>query len=399
MELLVVKAGGTATCTFSSNVDCAQVWESDFAGRVHDLSGLPVAALGLEWSVTAFALSLWLVYRVVQGGELTALTAAVKVWAALGLLTCITLGVATARIGVFCPSCATTYALTAAFAAAAFLGLPDDKPLELALLLKALPRALLIAVPLHGALLYPASRTPKSTGTALAAHGSGPTEEQVLQYFQSLPPPEAQATADARAEWLAASVPSYPTPPTRQRYGPADAPVKLVEFTDVLCGHCRALIGMLGQLKKAVPAGRISIEPRYFPLDGECNPHAGQPRGDGIRCLGAKVQICLEGRPEYWDVRDQIFEHQTELDVEKLYALATSKGLSRPELDACIAAPATAARLQEDIAWAMAYGIDGTPLVLINGKAAPGVGPLLFGLAMSNADPNSKYFAMLPPAR
>jgi protein-disulfide isomerase len=256
-----------------------------------------------------------------------------------------------------------------------------------------------LAVPLHLALLYPASRTPKSTGTAMAGGGEL-SEQQVLDYFARLTPAEAQATADARAEWLAATVPDFPVPAARQRFGPADAPMKIVEFTDVLCGHCRTLVAMLNELKKATPKGRISIEPRYFPLDGECNPHAGPPRGDGVRCLGAKVQLCLEGHPEYWDVRDALFENQSTLSQEKIWQLAGEKGgLSRAELEACVKSPATVEKLQTDIAWAMAYGIEGTPLVLVNGKVSSGMGPFLFGMAMSGGDPSSKFFAKLPAAR
>lgn len=399
MELLVVKAGGAATCTFTATVDCAQVWESDFAARVHDLTRLPIAALGLEWALTAFGLSLWLVHRTLAGGDGKALEASLEVWAAIGFLSCITFAVASARLGVLCPSCLLTYALTTGFAAVAFTALPQPAVLDVGPLLRALPRALLLVVPLHLGLLYPASLTPKSTGTGMGTHANGPSEEQVLDYFSRLTPPEAQATADARAEWLSAKVPDAPPPPARQRWGPAGAPLEIVEFTDVLCGHCRSLLGLLAQLKKAVPPGRISIEPRYFPLDGECNPHAGKAKGDGIRCLGAKAQICLEGRPEYWAVRDALFEHQASLDTEKILSLATANGLSRAELERCVTSPATAERLNEDIAWAMANHIDGTPLVLVNGRAAPPVGPFLFGMAMGSGDPNTKYFAKLPPAR
>jgi serine/threonine-protein kinase len=132
MELLVVRGGGTATCTFSASIDCAQVWDSAFAGRVHELTGLPVAALGVEWSVTAFVVSLWLAYRALGRAELPPLVATVRVWAALGFLSCITFSIASARIGVVCPTCLLTYALTTAFAAAAFLWLPGGPALEAA---------------------------------------------------------------------------------------------------------------------------------------------------------------------------------------------------------------------------------------------------------------------------
>jgi len=396
MELIVVQAGGKPVCSVNETVDCARVWQSDFSHRVHELTGLPIAGLGLEWALAALGLSLWLTHRTLSGADTKPLELGVKVWAALGALSCVTFGVASARLGTVCPSCLLTYLVTFAYAAVAFGMLPAPRWPDTGLLLKALPRALALALPLHVALLYPAARTPKP---AKLTAGAGLTDAQVMEYFEHLAPMEAQATADARAAWLKAEVPDFVPPPTRARWGPADAPVKIVEFTDVLCGHCRQLVAMLNKLKEAVPEGHLSIEPRYFPLDGECNSIVGQPKGDGVRCLGAKLQLCLEGRPELWAVRDALFENQATLNVEKIWELAAEHGVKKADVQACIASPETAEKLAADVAYAMAYNISGTPLVLVNGKETMGLGPFLLGLAMSKGDPHSKYFSKLPPSR
>ncbi len=395
LELVAVQAGGKAVCSLSETIDCARVWQSDFAHRLHGLTGLPIAGLGLEWALAACGLALWLLRASSKGGDTKPIELSVKAWAALGALSCITFGVASARLGILCPTCLLTYLLTATYAGVAFAMLPKPPLPELASLAGALPRALVLAIPLHLVLLYPASRTPKPSELAASR---GLTDEQVMEYFAHLPPMEAQATADARAAWLSARVPDVAAPATRQRYGPADAPVKIVEFTDVLCGHCRALVGTLNQLKGAVPEGRLSIEPRYFPLDGECNPMAGPPKGDGVRCLGAKLQLCLEGTPQYWAVRDALFENQASLNTTaRVWEVATEHGANRAALEACIASSTTAEKLANDVAYAMAYNIEGTPLVLVNGRETMGLGPFLLGLAMAKGDAQSKFFSKLPP--
>jgi protein-disulfide isomerase/uncharacterized membrane protein len=384
MELLVVRAGGSAVCTFSEHVDCAQVWDSAFAGRVHQYTGLPIAALGLEWSLTALVLCLWLTQRTLAAGATTLIESALKIWSAIGFLSCISFAVASARIGAICPTCVLTYALTTALAIAAFRWLPPG-----ALLLKSAPYAIAIAALLHLMLLYPGQHTPRSTPTELT---HGVTEAQVTDYFARLTPPERDATREARKKWLEASPPEFPAPATRVRWGPADAPVKLVEFTDILCSHCRALVASLAEMRKVLPPGKLSIEARYFPLDGECNPKAGPPRGDGIRCLAAKAQICLESQKDFWELHDALFEHQAELDKEKILEIASSGTMKRDELEKCIAAPETATRLATDIAWAEAYGADGTPLVLLNGRETWPVPSFIFGMAMSGGDANVKWF-------
>jgi protein-disulfide isomerase len=183
-----------------------------------------------------------------------------------------------------------------------------------------------------------------------------------------------------------------------QRYGPAEAPVKLVEFTDILCSHCRALIATLEELKKAVPPENLSIEPRYFPLDSECNKKVSISKGDGVRCLGAKAQICLEGTADYWKLREEMFENQNALSKEMILAIA-GKALTKEKLQACLDAPETQARIDEDVAYAMLFKPTGTPIVVLNGRETLPVPAFLYGMMLSKGDPQTKYFAKLPPPR
>jgi serine/threonine-protein kinase len=60
-----------------------------------------------------------------------------------------------------------------------------------------------------------------------------------------------------------------------------------------------------------------------------------------------------------------------------------------------MAAESTAARLRDDIAWAEALGIRGTPLVLVNGRPAPAWPPLLTALALARGDARHPAFAAL----
>jgi serine/threonine-protein kinase len=64
---------------------------------------------------------------------------------------------------------------------------------------------------------------------------------------------------------------------------------------------------------------------------------------------------------------------------------------------ACVNSPETARRLADDIAYAKAYGIQGTPLVLVNGREAPPATAFLSLLVWANGDANSPVFDLLPP--
>ena len=394
MELLVVRGGGTAICAINETVNCAAVWNSDFASRVQTSIGMPVAALGLVWGLTAFGVTVVLSRRVASGADATGPIAAAKLWGALGALSCVTFGVASLKIAALCLTCLGTYALTVGFALPALALLPGGLPSG-ATLRPALTWVAVLGVPIFLILLWPGSQTPKATSTALSER---PREQEVEKFFASLPWAEAQAAADARATWRASPVADPTHFPPHQRYGPPDAPVKIVEFTDVLCPHCRILLATLENLKKAVPAANVSIEPRYFPLDGECNPKVAQSLNDGVRCLGAKAQICLEGSPQYWALREELFDNQNGLTKEKILEIA-SKGMPLEKLEACVAAPETQARINEDVGYALLFNPKGTPIVVLNGRSTEPSAPFLYGMAMAKGDADSKYFAKLPPPR
>jgi serine/threonine-protein kinase len=145
----------------------------------------------------------------------------------------------------------------------------------------------------------------------------------------------------------------------------------------------------------------MSLEARQFPLDGACNPAIPRrgPDAPSVRCIAAKAQICLEGAPDFWKLREQMFAAQAVLDSERVLEIASSGSVSRMQLDACINSPATAAKLQEDSAYAMKHHISGTPLLVVNGRELPPVVPLLYALVMADGNPSAPAFNVLPPPR
>ena len=187
--------------------------------------------------------------------------------------------------------------------------------------------------------------------------------------------------------------------PPAASYGSPNAPVKLVEFTDIACPHCKHLVEALAQLRQVVPPEKLSVESRYYPLDAECNPTLPPNATDhsGLRCLGAKVQICLEGAPDFLALRDKLFEAQQGLTPAKLFDIASSGATSRPVLEACVGSPQTAQRLQQDIQYAQDYKIQGTPLVLLNGHEGMPIPAFLYAMVLAGGNGNAQAFAALPP--
>ena len=234
--------------------------------------------------------------------------------------------------------------------------------------------------------------------TTAAAQPARPSDSQVeasIRYLLDPFGPEIlQSFSDALDTY--ARMPMLPRPPPRALIGPSDAPVRITEFSDALCGHCADLHEAIARIRASLPPDSFSIEPRQFPLDSSCNPELTGESTSPVRCTAARAQICLEGKPDVFDFSGRLFLNQQGLDESKIYELAAPI-MPRDQLRACIRAAATEEKLQSDIAWAMQHDIQGTPLVLLNGRETPAFAPLLYALILTHGDAQHPAFATLPP--
>ncbi|MCP3100130.1 thioredoxin domain-containing protein [Myxococcus sp. K15C18031901] len=412
-ELLVLRGGGETVCGISETVNCETVWNSAFATRIHELFGLPVAGLGLVWGISVVALSALYLARARSGKPLTPVAHALRLSVFAGVLSVLVFASASLRAGAVCPTCLGTYALVAVMAVVAYRGLPGPRApasgewgpaltwagvTTLAVFVAVLlpGRSLSTPEPKAGAWLPPASTQASSPDASTPQQSVAPLSLEA--YLRGLPMQQQQQVSNALALYRR-DTPRAAAAPARHRYGPVDAPVKIVEWTDSKCPHCKALVEELAVLKKRIPEGKMSLEARQFPLDGACNP-AMQRRGPDaptVRCVAARAQICLEGAQDFWTLREKLFAQQAVLDTERVMEIASSGSVPRAQLEACMASPATAAKLQEDSAYALRYNFTGTPLVVVNGRQAMPSAPFLYALVMADGNPGAPGFDVLPP--
>jgi serine/threonine-protein kinase len=252
-------------------------------------------------------------------------------------------------------------------------------------------------------LLAPGMMTPRPPGSGgglpkggLAQVGSGTGSGNALaDFIGGLSQAEAQALSDTLQQYRT-GLSATPREPRVLR-GEQGAPLRFVEFTDIRCGHCRALVESMNALERAVPPGTFSVDARHFPLDSQCNPLMRDSDNTNIRCVGAKAQICLEKAPDYWELRDKLFAEQSSLTPDRIVQIASSGTVKRGELEACLASPETQRKLEEDIRYAEQVKPRGTPIVLVNGRSAPPMPALLYALALAKGNADAPELARLPP--
>ena len=399
-QLITLRGGGATVCGVSERINCETIWNTPFASRVHEALGIPVAGLGLLWGLVATGLAgLYLAWRK-SGRTVRPAVNGLRLTAAAGALSTVLFAAVSASAGALCPTCLATYALVLAFAAVAWRGLPGPLAPQAGEWGRALKWTGGFALAGFLALLIPGRATPKLSAAEEALPQITAEPGSLEAYLQGLSDREKQMAADALGMYREGKVlPAHA--PARRLYGDEKAPVKIVEWTDSKCPHCKMLVEAVAALKKRVPEGKMSLEVRQYPLDGACNPSI-PPRhtdGSGVRCMAAKAQICLESAPDFWELREKLFAAQATLTSASVMEIASSGSVNRSQLEQCLASPDTQARIKEDVTYAQQHDIHGTPLVVVNGKSVLPSVPFLYALVMTDGKADAPAFKVLPKPR
>jgi protein-disulfide isomerase len=151
---------------------------------------------------------------------------------------------------------------------------------------------------------------------------------------------------------------AVPADPERDHVqGSLQAPVLLVEYGDFQCPFCGQAHVVVKALQKAM-GDEMAFVFRHFPLV-EIHPMA-EPAAEGAEAAAA------QGR--FWDMHDELFEHQEALTPTSLPLFAARAGV--PDLDRWAEALTErryAVRVREDFESGVRSGVNGTPTFFING--------------------------------
>ncbi len=151
--------------------------------------------------------------------------------------------------------------------------------------------------------------------------------------------------------------------------GPADAPVTIVEFSDLQCPHCKEAQPTIDKLISEEKNARLVFE--SFPLPSHDWAAKGAYYAD---CIGQS------SGDSAWKFIQSVYTAQTEISAanadEKLTALSDQAGAKGSDIAACAAKPETAGRIQRSVALGTSLEVNGTPTLFINGRKISNVGAL-----------------------
>lgn len=152
--------------------------------------------------------------------------------------------------------------------------------------------------------------------------------------------------------------------------GAIDAPVVMVEYSEFQCPYCRKFAEDIApELQGYIDDGTLRIEWRDFPLIGEESTLAS---------LGAHAAA---NQDAFWEFHDAVFANQPpqnsgQITEEWLIGIAESIGLENEQFRADLAAPATAAAVEENKQEAFDILATSTPLFFVNKIPIVGAQPV-----------------------
>lgn len=148
-------------------------------------------------------------------------------------------------------------------------------------------------------------------------------------------------------------------------FGPEDAPITIVEFSDFQCPFCKRFHQETYQALLESYPGQIRFVYRNLPLTS-IHPDAFS---------AAVASLCAQEQNAYWEYHDKLFTGDA-LSRDVYMQYAEELNLNAEEFSACLDSGKFDDFIQQDMDFAFNLGVSSTPTFFINGLAIVGAQPL-----------------------
>ncbi|MBN2195402.1 MAG: thioredoxin domain-containing protein [Polyangiaceae bacterium] len=172
----------------------------------------------------------------------------------------------------------------------------------------------------------------------------------VLGEFQTVEKRNAPLTAEVAAAQAAGNGPSF---------GPRNAKVTVVEYSDFECPYCSRAAEVVEQLKKKY-SDRVRFVFRQFPLPMHRNA-----------ALASQAALAAHAQGKFWQLRDKMFANQRALDRENIEGHARQIGLDMARFRKALDDSSYDAAVKADVALGEQISVSGTPTMIVNTKRVP----------------------------
>ncbi len=228
------------------------------------------------------------------------------------------------------------------------------------------PTLFINGIPLRGAQPFPAFKAviDKEIARAEKLIKSGISKKNV--YAEVLKRESGKTIDGGKPKAAAPAAPKGPVKIDIGRaptFGPKNAPIKVVVYSDFECPFCGRVNPSIAQLKKEYK-GKIQFAFKHYPLPFHKNA-----------TLAAIATLAAHRQGKFWEMHDKLFENQKALQRPDLVGYAKGLGLDVSKFEKDLDDPELGKWVKQDMADGSKIGVRGTPATFINGYMVSGAQP------------------------
>lgn len=141
--------------------------------------------------------------------------------------------------------------------------------------------------------------------------------------------------------------------------GNPEAPVVILEYSDLECPFCKLFHQTMEEVVKEYD-GKVAWVYRHFPLPIHAK---AEKEAEATECVAK-----LGGETKFWDYADKIFSvtpSNNGLDLALLPKMAVELGVDQKQFEECLQSGEMAGKIKADLDNAVAAGGQGTPFSII----------------------------------
>lgn len=142
-------------------------------------------------------------------------------------------------------------------------------------------------------------------------------------------------------------------------FGPDNAKVTIVEFSDFQCPFCTRAASVVQQIKEKY-GDKVRFVFRQYPLPMHGDAH-----------LAAQASLAAHQQGKFWEYHDLLFANQRALTRPALEDYAKQANMDLGQLKKALDDQALKAAVDADVKLGEEVNVNGTPTVFINGKRVP----------------------------
>lgn len=147
-------------------------------------------------------------------------------------------------------------------------------------------------------------------------------------------------------------------------FGPEDAPVTIIEFSDFRCGFCGRFAQQTLQPLLTEYEGRVRFVYRDYIIFGQPSYEA------------ALASECADDQGKFWEYHNLVFANQQNISPETLMSFGEELELDMDTFQSCFDDEVHRDAIAADVSYGQSLGLSGTPSFFINGRFVSGAQPI-----------------------